>query len=1240
LHRDISPRNVRLTDRGTAKLIDFGAMVPMGPCAQVVGTPGFVAPEVVHQLSLDARTDLFSLGATLYFALTGQKPFAARTLAELDEAWRDEPIPPSQIVPAIPSALDALVLSLLRIDPAGRPGSAFEVMQRLTAIEAESSAEPEHIAHAYLSTPTLVGRELQQERFRQRLSSAMQGDGGTLIFEGEPGLGRSRFLDACVIEAKIAGATVLRVNGRAASATALAGAYAIAEQVLEKLLMCADSCAQKAQVAQALFVDRGAADTAFERLPRLRALEELASDRYAAQDNLSKWLRGVCEQAPLVIALDDLERIDQGTIAWLAALAQEVSSLRMLIVATLRGSTEPTTLPALRVLRSHASEMVLSPLSSEQTEALFASIFSDAPQVALVSNRIHRLAAGNLRESMALAHYMLERGLIRYTDGNWILPAELAISDLPASAEDAVRESIAELPTLPRRFAEAQALAAEEPWARADYAALAQQDEQDQVDDALAKLLGHGIVVSASEGDSYTLSHLGVRACLVAAMTQAECKARHLQLAQLCVRRQKSVLLEVQHRLLGGAEDEALDRLAWLFERTPEIAALFDMVADRRNLAAILERAQVTASARARPAREICELNRRLVELSITIDDTLYERHAHAWLAQLERDSGLCDYRLTSPLLTAVERIRLAAQKATARYHATAARDRVYPVDEAIRQLGYFGALSATVAARKNDTRLYASVPALLEPFSHLTPMLSALFETAAAAEQMNCRAQPEQAHTRMHAVYALLQQLPNDDVPYLKQFCTGVAQAIATLEVTLGYPSAEHWIEVMERDPRHRLGGLYLRRVLCIFDADTQGAARYRKQAELLAIQTDGYGSIPARLLLELSAHLHAADLTGVKHVADRTEPLAVKAPGWLGLHQLAQACFQRLRGDIPAAVEALDNTLALADPRCVDPPPHLNVWLLAAGEYVTCLTALGQLDEARAFGMAACELCAQHQLTGTDSLVRALALCEAKLGDCTTAAARLDAQIQQRSKVRPSLLAADYEARARVAIAAKDALAARRFVALATAHCAADDSRGRAKYGSLLDEARQAGLQFTMPESEFESAVLQGKAKAPRPVVSRHVIASVTELTEPGARAMRVLQLLTTAAGARAGHLYLLHHSVLLRAASLVANPDAALDEFASEYLQQQLELVAMTTVFTQPIDATETRQASWADHTGAVYRLNLLQCGRSHTCIGVIAHCEDKRIMLSPEYQALSKALSTRLLELGDAGCADKP
>jgi serine/threonine-protein kinase len=95
VHRDVTPRNVRCTRSGSAKLIDFGAMVPMGRAAQVVGTPGFIAPEVLQRGAIDGRTDLYSLGATFYFVLTGKVPFSARRLSDMITAWRAPPPAPS-----------------------------------------------------------------------------------------------------------------------------------------------------------------------------------------------------------------------------------------------------------------------------------------------------------------------------------------------------------------------------------------------------------------------------------------------------------------------------------------------------------------------------------------------------------------------------------------------------------------------------------------------------------------------------------------------------------------------------------------------------------------------------------------------------------------------------------------------------------------------------------------------------------------------------------------------------------------------------------------------------------------------------------------------------------------------------------------------------------------------------------------------------------------------------------------
>ena len=134
LHRDISPRNVRVTSDDRAKLIDFGGMTPFGIPEVVMGTPPCVPPEALHHTALDQRSDLYALGALAYYLLTGRYAYPAREFSQLREIWEHAPARPSDVVtalkldlPPIPAALDNLVMSSLTPPsrPSGcrRPGS-------------------------------------------------------------------------------------------------------------------------------------------------------------------------------------------------------------------------------------------------------------------------------------------------------------------------------------------------------------------------------------------------------------------------------------------------------------------------------------------------------------------------------------------------------------------------------------------------------------------------------------------------------------------------------------------------------------------------------------------------------------------------------------------------------------------------------------------------------------------------------------------------------------------------------------------------------------------------------------------------------------------------------------------------------------------------------------------------------------------------------------------------------------
>jgi hypothetical protein len=1183
VHRDISPRNVRLTRAGRAKLIDFGALLEMGPCAQTIGTPAFVAPEVVQRVALDARADLFSLGATLYYALTGRPAFPVRSFEELRAAWRSDLVLPSTLVPDVPPALDALVSALLRIDPTLRPNSAFEVMQRLAAIAGVAQAESDSISSAYLTTPRLVGREPEQRHFRKHLRRTLSGRGGGILFEGAPGLGRSRLLDACVLEAKTVGATVLRVSGAAASQP-FSGAHALAIELLEGLPEPARHCAEATGAQDLLLV--AASDAALDDAPRAPVLERLQSDRHRTLSALLAWITAVCRERLVVIVADDVERMDEASLALLAALAHGAREARLLLL--LSAPSDPGANPpaALGVLRSHCAAVRLAPLTQDQFESLFASVFGISSHIASLSARIHQIAEGSPREALALAQQLLDKELIRYADGQWILPAELSLQDLPASLDEALRGRIAMLPPLALRLAQTQALTLGGPWTRADYAELA-PNEADQLDAAIAALRKHGIVTS--DGQAYTLGQPAHRAVLASQLTAAEAAERHLALAGLCARSKRPAVLEVHHILLGGEVARGLDRLSEMLHRDPDRSDVYeDSGLAPHDIATCLENAFELSVATGRPPREVHELARMLISVSVVTYVRLHRRYAPAWLARLELDSGLVDYRASAELESG-PRLMGALTRATQRYEATPVAERVYRVDEAIKYLARYVVMSIAIGARAHDLSLLGSLPNLLAPFAALSPVLEALWQNALSVNELTYEARLDRARARCVEVYEKLGRIGGDQLRYVDEIRRAVAYALATIDVTLGRPSLDGWLAIMDQSPYQRVAAEYLRSIAAVYEGDNERAERCRRQAELLAVQASGTQMFGAPHQIELAARVIQRDLAGVRRVADRLAQLAAEEPGWAAAQYLAQGWYQRLRGDLPAALAAYEQCFALNDPDQIDPPPCFNTWAFAATGRVSALVDLDRAPEARAFGLRAIERCRAQEATWADVLEAEVAIAEAALGEHAQAATRVDALIARHTGAADHRLSWDYEVRARVAILASDAEAAVRFAELATRDLRPGHGHKLLqRHGRMLEDARRAGIELKLEQTGFESSVLGSAQPNDRSAVAGNAVRAVQQVA-PNAKPQRILELVCEAARVPVGQLYVADGEHLSRVASVGSPAEAALDMFASGYFRQQLESAMETSAVTE-ISAGVTEEpsvGSWTSPSGNHYR-----------------------------------------------------
>jgi serine/threonine-protein kinase len=130
-HGDLKPGNIMLTKNGQVKLIDFGTAWVRGQDKhRVQGTPQFIAPETASEKTVDEKTDIYNLGATMYRMLTGR--FAQPGIPKPGEDRKLTP--PLKVNARIPAALNELILGCLSIDRAKRPASMFEIRDQLSAI--------------------------------------------------------------------------------------------------------------------------------------------------------------------------------------------------------------------------------------------------------------------------------------------------------------------------------------------------------------------------------------------------------------------------------------------------------------------------------------------------------------------------------------------------------------------------------------------------------------------------------------------------------------------------------------------------------------------------------------------------------------------------------------------------------------------------------------------------------------------------------------------------------------------------------------------------------------------------------------------------------------------------------------------------------------------------------------------------------------------------------------------------
>jgi predicted ATPase len=352
IHRDVKPPNVLVTHEGRVVLLDFGMTRGFGTSEGFLGTPLYMAPEQISEGELTPATDWYAVGTMLYEALAGEHPFHGRTALVMQAKVLAEGAP-SRAIPG-PDNLRSLCVALLRREPEARPG-IDEIRARLGLARPAGSMRE-----------VFVGRERELALLREALVGSRASTRSVVVC-GEAGMGKSalagRFLSELGNDA-----VVLRGRCYEQETVPFGGVDGLIDALSEYLLALPDDAVDR-------LVAGGVSNAArvFPVLRRVPLVDAQHSDgpvlnaanlRDLAFGEIVSMVAALGRSGTLVLFLDDLQWLDEGSLTLVRRLLQSTST-HHLFVATLRAGIAVS--PDLAALVDGLQRIDVSRLSNDES---------------------------------------------------------------------------------------------------------------------------------------------------------------------------------------------------------------------------------------------------------------------------------------------------------------------------------------------------------------------------------------------------------------------------------------------------------------------------------------------------------------------------------------------------------------------------------------------------------------------------------------------------------------------------------------------------------------------------------------------------------------------------------------------------------------------------------------------------------------------------------------------------------
>lgn len=532
VHHDVTPRNILLTADGRAKLGDFGLSQRVGPRNVSsdstrtnhtgAGTLYYMSPEQARGESAAARSDMFSLGAVLYHAATGSRPFeGASAFAVLDAIVTVNPAPPSALRAGLPPTFDALLGRLMAKRVEDRSIDAGEAAKTLRHIAASQMVSgpggPEPRRDTPRDNPPFVGRTRELAQLSAAFSRASAGAGTTVVITGDAGMGKTALLDRFLQARETRTANAMVCRGQSVEHSGAGEAYS---PVIDALMPMV------AYPGYGLHEPvRTHAPSWQSQFHGVYANQEAASSPPAPARlarELGDALSAAARSRPLVMILEDVHWADPSTIELLRHLAHRATRIALLLIATCRGeeaaaagSSVNQALTELEA-RGICDSIELSRLDEATLREYLDRRFGLGEDSAQLASLLFKATEGHPLFAVSLVQLFIQRGDLQHTGQAWRLttPIDRLRVVIPRTVEAVIRRKLAALEDADRRLLQHASIEGQE-FSTAVLSALTGDDSATLEErlEALAKgprlvaVVGPERYVDATWGARYQFAH-------------------------------------------------------------------------------------------------------------------------------------------------------------------------------------------------------------------------------------------------------------------------------------------------------------------------------------------------------------------------------------------------------------------------------------------------------------------------------------------------------------------------------------------------------------------------------------------------------------------------------------------------------------------------------------------------------------------------------------------------------------